>query len=136
MSIAGKATPNMIWMPINGQPGFHVSDMGVFVSPSGKLLKQRFADGRLRVRIRGRWFTVWKVVLEAFAGGPRAGYRPRHLNDDLFDNRYENLVYAGAPRTEARPPRIDHCRFDHELVGDNVEIWGMKNRICVKCRDG
>lgn len=109
--------------------------MGDVTTPSGKVLKQRFSDGRLRVRIRGRWYTVWKLVLEAFAGGPRPGYRPWHLNGNLLDNRYENLVYRGAPRTEARPPRVDHCRMGHELTGENVETWG-KNRICVKCRDG
>ena len=124
------------WLPIPSIPGCQASSMGDILSPSGKLLKQRYSNGQMRVRVRGRWYTVWKLVLEAFAGIPVGpGYRPWHLNGDLFDNRYENLVYRGSPRTELPPPRIELCSRGHELTGDNVKTWGKNNRICVKCDD-
>lgn len=126
----------MIWMPINSAPGYSASDMGDIMSPKGLLLRQQYSSGRLRVRIRGKRRTVWHLVLEAFAGSGR-GYRPKHLNGNPFDNRYENLVYTGRPRREAPPSSPETCRKGHELIGDNVELWGYsRHRICVACRDG
>lgn len=126
----------MMWLPFAEAPGYRISDQGDVMSPRGKILRQQYHDGRLRVWIQGKRYTVWRVVLETFAGKPvNGGYRPWHLNGDLFDNRYENLVYAGAPRREFRE-RVDHCRMDHELTKENTEVWGTGHRICLKCRAG
>ena len=123
-------------MPIGSAPGYQASDAGDIMSPAGRILRQQWTDGRLRVRVRGKKRTVWVLILEAFYGKPiNGGYRPWHVNGDLRDNRLENLVYTGAPRTESAPPRVDHCRMGHELTQENTEIWGSGNRICIQCRD-
>lgn len=128
-----------MWMPISGDLGYQASDLGDIMSPSGRVLNQHWHNGQLRVRIRGRRRTVWRLVLEAFAGRPiNGGYRPWHLNGNLRDNRYANLVYKGTARRLVVAPRVAHCRKDHELTGDNLKTWGYgaKHRICVTCRDG
>lgn len=55
---------------------------------------------------------VHDLVARAFYGIPPQGYRVKHLNEDLSDNRAENLAWAGSPVADARqkpttPPEIE-----------------------------
>ena len=89
----------MKWERIPQYPGYSVSDTGIVRRDRGnKALAQRPANGGLRVHIGGQTAMVHNLVLRAFTGRPPVkGYYPKHENGDRFDNRLDNLMWAGRP---------------------------------------
>jgi hypothetical protein len=77
------------------------------------------------------------LMLETFVGQRPAGAESRHLNDDGFDNRLENLVWG--TQSENNKDRVANgihhyarrveCKFGHEFDGHNG-----KQRTCSQCQ--
>lgn len=84
---------------IPGCIGFEASDDGqIFKIGSDKPKKQRSAgNGALQVDIGGVTRMVHDLVARAFHGDAPAGYRAKHRNFDITDNRAANLYWDGAP---------------------------------------
>lgn len=95
-----------VWFDIPGCPGYRGSEFGEILDvKKNRLKKQRRAgNGAMQVDIGKSTRMVHDLIARAFYGRPPArGYRVKHLNDDLGDNRPENLVWAGAPVPELQP---------------------------------
>lgn len=61
----------------------------------GQVLPQTLnRNGYRRVRVRGRWFMVNRLVCEAMHGPPPTRkHQAAHVNGDRTDNRASNLVW-------------------------------------------
>ena len=94
-------------MPIPDCPGFEASSGGdIRKSHDGKIKKQRRAsNGSMLVDIGKSTRLVHDLVARAFHGGPPRGYRVKHANGDLSDNREENLSWFGAPAPQWDQPQ-------------------------------
>lgn len=95
-------------------PGFEASDDGnIYKAGSDKPKKQRpAANGAMQVHIGSTTRMVHDLVARTFHGTPPQGFRVKHLNEDLSDNRADNLAWAGSPTANARqkpttPPEIE-----------------------------
>lgn len=113
------------WLPIDGYPGYQVSDQGRVRSLDREVRSRWGTPKKLRGRIlsltkvggaysSGRYFgctiyndgvpkmaTVHVLVLEAFVGPRPDGAHACHRDDDPENNFLENL-YWGAPRENVR----------------------------------
>lgn len=88
------------------QRGYRVNDEGVLLKPSGEVactLKQKATRGKGYLRSgclhvpghkRKLWFYVHRLAAYQWFGEVifRPGIQVRHLNDDSFDNRRENIA--------------------------------------------
>jgi len=87
------------WADIPGCPGYRASNLGrILKVKTGRILSQRRArNGAMRVEIGDSTRTVHDLVARAFHGRPvwLAGYRVKHRNGDLTDNRADNLIWSG-----------------------------------------
>lgn len=87
------------------------SDAQIFNLRTGRTLAQRRAgNGAMQVHIGKSTVMVHYLVARAVYGRPPCrGYRVRHRNGDLSDNRAENLLWGGKPHVPAivEPPRQD-----------------------------
>lgn len=85
------------WVSLRAFPGYEASITGdIRKIRTGKLLKQSFAKGGLKVNIGKTTARVHDLVLTAWTGHPlTAGYRPQHLDGDKSCNHLVNLVWAG-----------------------------------------
>jgi HNH endonuclease len=89
-----------IWAEIPGRPGYTASTLGNIMGPTGKVLspqlkkKPKRGKAYLHVEIRDKRIPVHKLILTAFVGARPLGTESRHLNDDAFDNRLENLAWG------------------------------------------
>lgn len=147
------------WLAIAGYPGYEVSDLGRVRSVDRwvrlKNGRMRFAAGRvlsqssiksghrtvcLYVGAAGRTVLVHRVVLEAFVGPCPTGNECCHGEGGPADNTVANLrwdthaenkldrVRQGVDHYAART----HCKFGHELSGDNVKVK-RNARVCIAC---
>lgn len=94
---------------IPGLAGYQASDDGeIFDARKGRVKPQRpTSNGALKVDIGKSTFMVHDLVARTFHGRPASrGYRVRHLNNDLADNRADNLVWfrTTGPTTEDQEP--------------------------------
>jgi hypothetical protein len=106
----------MNWKPVEGFPGYRVSDTGLVHSEprprtSGILLAlSPHTTGYIKVClscngvVRKRF--VHTLVMEAFVGPRPAGMEVRHLNGCRSDNRAENLAWGTCKENAA--DRVDH----------------------------
>jgi len=88
--------------PAPGFPGLAVSDDGTVYGSSGQSLKrhrsrgQLFLNGSRYPSDDGRkWFTAAEVVCATFHGPrPSSDHVAQNLNDDIYDNRPENVAWV------------------------------------------
>lgn len=98
-SVSRETVPRETWKPIDGYPGYHVSDLGRVRSPAGRMIgKPSHVRGYVRVVLPGhRLVMVHQLVAEAFIG-PGRGARVIHIDrTDPTDNRAANLKYGTTP---------------------------------------
>jgi elongation factor P hydroxylase len=78
--------------------GYQVDTFGNIYSPDGKMMKTQYSQGHpfmgmdngtFRTKRRIAW-----IVAEAFIPNPNNYSYVGHLNDDVNDNRVENLVWS------------------------------------------
>lgn len=86
------------WLPVEGLPGYQVSDRGRVKSPAGRLIgKPNHPRGYVRVSVAGhRILMVHRIVAEAFIG-PSKGAQVIHIDRDPTNNRADNLRYGTLP---------------------------------------
>lgn len=100
---------NSEWHDIPGCPGYRGSEDGqIYDIKRGRIKKQRRAsNGAMKVEIGKSTRMVHDLIARAFYGRPLTrGYRVKHLNGNLSDNRPENLVWAGFPVLNTQPPAL------------------------------
>ncbi|AHC55064.1 HNH endonuclease [Tunisvirus fontaine2] len=73
-------TSNEIWKDIEILPGYRVSNRGKVAGPEGFYLKEFFSHSNLRVSIKGKHYTVKKLVAGAFIPNPE-GKKNVHCKD-------------------------------------------------------
>lgn len=106
-----------------GFPNYRVSDGGRVVGPRKELVPNASRDGHAVVHVYaggqygGRRVAVHTLVLEAFVGPRPEGMEARHLDDDVENNRLDNLAWA-AP-AEVRCRRRRGTALDGERNGRN-----------------
>lgn len=90
-----ETVPHETWAPIDGFPGYRVSDQGRVQSPSGRFIgKPNHVRGYVRVNLPVQQIRcVHQLVAEAFIG-PSHGARVRHRDGDPTNNRVDNLRYG------------------------------------------
>ena len=87
------------WKPIDGFPGYHVSDQGRITGKSGRILRQQTTwKGYLRVCLhsngRKAYATVHSLVLSAFSGPRQTGMHGCHIDGNKLNNQLSNLKWA------------------------------------------
>lgn len=87
-----------IWNKVKNYENYEVSNLGGARSLKfGKvrILKPNQVKGYLLVDLckdgKGKWFSVHRLVWEAFNGPIPEGMQVNHINEDKTDNRLENL---------------------------------------------
>lgn len=111
------------WADISGKEGYQASDFGQICKvKTGRILTQR-PDRRghgMQVDIGKTTCTVHDLIARAFHGRPPcAGYRVKHRNGDLTDNRADNLIWSGAPLDGTQAPTIT---FELEVEYNRVQL--------------
>lgn len=106
-----------VWFDIPGCPGYQGSEFGEILHvKKNRLKKLRPAgNGALKVDIGKSTHMVHDLIARAFYGRPPRGYRVKHRNGNLSDNRPGNLVWAGfpVPEQQARSlPRNLETEYD------------------------
>ena len=146
------------WKPINGFPGYLVSDHGRVLSGdrpdtcgrwrTGRILRQLTDEhGYRRVTLYrgGESYNrkVHSLVLEAFIGPRPAGLETRHLDGDPANNRITNLRWG--TRSENVADVLRHgthhnavketCNRGHVLAAPNLRPSALRRgwRICLAC---
>ena len=136
------------WHPIDGCPGYAVSDRGEVMSHrASRILKPFVASrsGHLAVDLPiGRRY-VHRLVLESFVG-PRpermeachndGNPTNNHVDNLRWDTRSENVkdaVKHGAALGAMNAAKT-HCPRNHEYDADNTYIDPMGRRRCRKCK--
>ena len=91
---------------IPGCDGFEASTDGqIYKAGSNTPKKQRPAgNGALQVDIAGVTRMVHDLVARAVHGVPPPGYRAKHRNGDLSDNRASNLAWSGSAIAVTQSP--------------------------------
>lgn len=150
------------WLPVPGYKGhYSVSNLGRVRSESrtislkngsnrrwpGSILKPyKNSDGYLRVDLwknnkRAIRF-VHHLVLEAFIGEGPPGTQACRWNDDLEDNRLENLRWRTRSENTLDSVRNGrhheviktHCKWGHEFTPENTRPYANgKGRQCRTC---
>lgn len=98
-----------VWQDIPGCTGYQASDDAeIRDARTGRIKKQRKAgNGSLQVDIGKSTRMVHDLVARAFHGRPAGpGYRPKHRNGKLSDNRPDNLVWSGRSKRGTQAPTI------------------------------
>jgi len=116
------------WHDIPGCAGFQASPDGqIFDVRRGRLKKQRPAgNGAMQVDIGNSVRMVHDLVARAFYGCPGSGYRVKHINGDLSDNRVENLVWTGRPKNRQEPTMSLESEYEfHVNQHDIHEIMAL-----------
>ena len=112
-----------MWNTIPGCPGYEASSDGLVInSKKGRIKSQQVAgNGAKQVKIGKSIRMVHDLVARAFYGHPLVkGYRVRHLNGDLADNRSGNLAWTGSPAPSSRQPAPAPRELDLEY--DKVRL--------------
>ena len=106
--------PNEEWRPVNGWPGYEVSNLGrvrswkqrakgrVWIPDYGhepRILKADIRNGYPSVllcdkRAGRKWQSIHRLVLSTFIGPAPDGFQSAHGNGDKGDNRLSNLRWA------------------------------------------
>lgn len=158
-----NSTQTEIWRPIPGWEGYYeASNHGRIRSVNrtvrhsygrtrhltGRVLKERAnPQGRPMVNLchDGKYknHTIHSLIAATFIGPRPQGAIIRHLNDDPWDNRVENLAY-GTPHENTWDcirngghPELNktHCPRGHELVEWNLTKVNARKgyRDCLAC---
>lgn len=99
------------WLDIPGCRGFQANSAAEILNiRKNRIVRQRpAASGAIQVHIGKSTRMVHDLVARAFYGHPLArGYRVKHLNGILSDNRPDNLVWSGSPVLNSQPPVLPH----------------------------
>lgn len=149
------STEEEVWRPspIRGDL-FEVSNLGrVRRRDNGKVKKQHVDTAgylRTNVNLRTGPVHVHRLVAEAFLERPEGTYLVRHLNDEKFDNRAENLAWGttkdnaadalrnGRLRVPSAPylnGAKTHCLQGHPYDEGNTYVDPEGRRGCRKCRN-
>lgn len=109
--------------PIPGFPGYLASPDGrIFTMVHGRgkrsepleLVRLPDRGGYPRVRIRGTWHTVHKLIALTFVGPRPSGTEVRHLDGARSNARAENLAYGTAQENAA-----DRVRHGTQMYGQD-----------------
>lgn len=97
-----------VWFDIPGCPGYQGSELGEILDvKKDRLKKQRRAgNGAMQVDIGKSTRMVHDLIARAFYGRPPRGYRVKHRNGNLSDNRPDNLFWTGFPVPSKQAPAI------------------------------
>ena len=120
------------WLPVPGLDGYAVSDCGRVRNSSGRVLEPHVSSsGYLRVRVRGRWWVVHRLVALAFVGPPPPG-KPLalHRNSKKWDCRPEN-IYWGDHADNARDRQVEHygrARL-RAIVAERARVAAVVGRV-------
>lgn len=98
-----------VWRPIPGEEEYMVSSLGRVsnlmpdkhdnqsnntIMYTGKIKVTTLRDGYPRVKLRGKAYTVHRLVAAAFLGPCPDGMEVRHLDGNKLNNRADNLAYG------------------------------------------
>lgn len=116
-----------MWGDIPGLGGYRGSREGEIQNRRGRIMRQRDTEnGAKKIDIGKATFMVHDLIAKAFHGRPPGNdYRVIHLNEDLSDNRADNLAYA-------EKTRIARCDNGHALTGENIVIVDSE-KGCLRC---
>lgn len=126
---------NEEWRPVDGSPGYLVSNSGSVMSPSGKRLIP-LSNGRygyLSVSLaRGRREYVHRLVASAFIGSP-VGMDVDHIDGNVSNNSLGNLrILTHAENMISHRERVFTCKKGHSLAN---AYWDPRGRRqCRECR--
>lgn len=92
------------WLPVEGFPGYEVSDYGRMYSSKahngqqGRILKPRISRNHVAAMFwqdgKRYYRYVHRLVLMAFVGPPPEGMSGAHLDGDPFNNHVSNLAWV------------------------------------------
>ena len=93
-----KILEKEIWKNIPNYEGYQVSNLGRVKSFYGlkeKILKPKITRGYYQVHLHknsiGKWYSIHRLVFEAFNGTIPEGLQVNHINEVKTDNKLENL---------------------------------------------
>lgn len=153
-----EATQEERWLPVVGEPGYQISDLGrarsvdrVVLRSNGQERRYRSrprkpvarGNGHLWISFRDRNRSVHSMVLEAFTGPRPPGMWGCHANDDPTDNRLSNLRWA-TPRDNHLDMKRNsghyetkrtRCPRGHRLAEPNLHPANLRKgkRACLAC---
>ena len=139
----------LTWRPIEGWPGYEVSDAGQVRSNKRgcewRILTPHVARGYEQVRLcdgeRSATKRVHLLVAEAFLGPKPLDLETRHMDGDRRNNAASNLRYG--TRSQNRRDRIEHgtdhnlakthCPAGHPYDAANTRFDKAGSRHCRAC---
>lgn len=97
-----------MWRKIRENGCFSVSDGGEVRNDKTKktLPQHKTYNGYLRVRIKGKWYRVHRLVAEAFVDNKNGYKQVNHIDGDKRNNRAENLEWCTAKYNIAHAYKI------------------------------
>lgn len=109
---------------ILGYPGYVASVRGEIIKVKNwRIKKQRpVARGGLRVDIGKSSRMVHHLMALAFYGRHPRGFRIRHLNGDMTDNRLENLAWSGSIASIHMPVPLEIEREYESIIQARYEL--------------
>lgn len=145
------------WLPVVGNPGYEVSDLGrvrswkKYGGPAPRILRLNAYDGYPVATMSRSQRRVHRLVLDAFVGTRPDGMVSRHIDGDRSNNALSNLTY-GTPSENMRDRRAHgtdrnvnrtECINGHPFTPDNTLIrrrsqagnGGPTYRGCRICRN-
>lgn len=111
-----------IWKDIEILPGHRVSNKGKVAGPEGFYLKEFFSNSNLRVSIKGKHYTVKKLVADAFIPNPEGKRNVHCMDGNPMNVTLENIQRCnrgeekGMRRGSKKPGKILQMTPEREIV--------------------
>lgn len=120
------------WRPIAGFPNYQVSNRGrVMNLMRGKVLGDRYnSHGYKQVKLKGKYYTVHRLVALAFLDNPNNLPQVDHIDENKGNNDVSNLRWVTASQNIRHSAHQKSCQVKQlTLDGKLIRIWNSSKQI-------